>query len=114
MGTFESGVCALPESLGIAKNAVFPNEPCDKRCKEKREGEKSAHKGKGREHHQVVPVEDAAGGAAAGVHHQPKRAPDENTYQIANIKENRNEQKSDFADKFCTIDSADSEGEQKP
>ena len=73
----------------------FPDCKNNKSTGAKAPGEKSRNKNNGRKHHHMVPVENAAGGAAAVVHDQPEGTPDENTDQITYIK-NHSDQKKNF------------------
>ena len=74
----------------MEKYRKFPDAPDGDRYGKEAQGIKSADEYEGREHHQVIPIEDAAGGAAFVFHNESEGAPDEDTYEITNVKNHRN------------------------
>ena len=99
----EGGVGLLPKALGIHKNANFPKQKDSNRDKQQRDRIKSADEDHRGEHHEVIPVEDAAGRAATVFHDKAEGAPDENTDQIAHIEASTDEEKNLFADDMRII-----------
>lgn len=78
-GAFQRGIGSVPESLRVHYDAQLPNKPGQDSHSHKGDRVGTAHKDQRREHHQMIPVEDPAGGTAAGLHQQPERAPNIST-----------------------------------
>ena len=49
----------------------------------------------------MIPVENAAGGAAAGFHEQAERTPDKHTDEIADVEEYGNHEHARAIDDIC-------------
>ena len=111
---FQGGVGVIPKPFGIDQHAQFPHDPCDHRQAEQGKSVKAAHKDHGGEHHQMVPVEDAAGGAAAGLHHQPERAPDQYTDEIAHVEDHADHKQTNFPDDAREIQKSDHRQQDAP
>ena len=62
----------------------------------------------------MVPVEDAAGGAAFVFHNQPEGAPDEDADQVADIKEHRDHKQAGLVDDTLEIQGADGRRHKAP
>ena len=104
VGTLKSTVGAFIKTFRMKSKGNFPKGKNDNCSCAKAPGKESRNKNKGREHHHVVPVKNAAGGAAA-VLHKPNTegAPEKNTDKVTNIKSNgENKQKvaSDYSGKI--------------
>ena len=95
---FQRGVGIFPEPLGIEHDAQFPHEPREQGQHHQRDGEKAPYIDQRREHHQMIPVENAAGGAAAGVHHQPEGTPDQHADEVTHIKDHRDYKEQGLGD----------------
>jgi len=106
-GAFQRRVGLIPEAFRVDQNAKLPNEEGKHRHYHKGDGIEAAHKDQRREHHQVIPVEDPAGGAAAGTHQQPEGTPDQHTDQVAHIEAHTDQKKNVFVDQLCEIQNAD-------
>ena len=89
--TLQCKIGFIPKPLRIHHHTQFPYQPGCKSREHQAHAIKAPHEDQRREHHQMVPVENPAGGAAPGFHHQPKGAPDQHTDQIAHIKGNRDQ-----------------------
>ena len=94
---FEGFVGMIPEAFRMHENAQFPHHPDRKGHQQQTPGKKAPHPDHGSKHHQMVPVEDPAGGAAAVLEQQPERTPYQYTDQIAHIEENGHHQKLPIA-----------------
>ena len=92
IGAAQSLIGLLPKSLGIENNAQLPNNKDHHRQGKQAQRVKAAHEDNGREHHQMIPVENAAGGAAAVAHDEPEGAPYKHADKVAHIKGNGNQQ----------------------
>lgn len=55
----------------------------------------------------MIPVEDPAGGAAAGFHQKPERTPDQHADQVAYIKAHADHKQPHLADDSGPIEDAD-------
>ena len=84
---FQRRVGFFPESFRVEQYTQFPDDPDYQRQSQQGEGVKSLHKKHGREHHHVIPVEDAAGGTAFVFHDQPERTPHQHADQITHIEQ---------------------------
>ena len=62
----------------------------------------------------MIPIENSAGGAAAGFHDQPEGAPDQNADQVTHIEKDRNDKKQALMEKPYVIECADQSDEQTP
>jgi len=82
----------LKKAFRIEENAQFPDQEDGNGQSKKTPGVEAFYKEQRREHHQMIPVEDAACGAAAVLHQQTKRTPDQHTDEITHIEDNRNEE----------------------
>ena len=111
---FQGGVGFVPEALRVNQYEQLPDEPGNNRHDKQRYGVKTAHENNGREHHQMVPVEDPAGGAAAVAHDQTEGAPDQHSDQIADIKAYADEEKSGFVDDSVEIENSDYSNQGAP
>ena len=87
---FERLIVCIREAFGVGVDLNFPND-VNNGCKPgQTPGIDARHEQKRREHHKVIPVEDAAGGTAAVFHHpHAKRAPEQDTDQITHVKHAR-------------------------
>ena len=92
VGAAQRRVGYLPEALGVHHHAQLPHQPHRDRQQDQAQGVEAAHADHGREHHQMVPVEDAAGRAAAVLHNEPEGAPDQYADQVADIERERDEE----------------------
>ena len=72
---FECLVGMFPEALGIHHHTQLPQYPHSEAEQHQRSWEEAVYEHHGREHHQMIPVEYPAGGAAAGLHQQSERTP---------------------------------------
>ncbi len=115
VAAFKGVVCAFIKTFRMESKGNFPYCKNDNCAGAKAPGEKSRYKNNGRKHHHVVPVEDAAGCAAAVFHKPyPERTPEKNADKIAYIKRNGKNKKHVSADNSGEIESAHSSNEQKP
>ena len=62
----------------------------------------------------MVPIENAAGGAAFVFHNKSERAPYKHTDKIANVKQHRNEKHCRFIDYTEQAERADRRNEKHP
>lgn len=85
----ERRVGVVPEALRVHHDAQLPDQPGRYCHDDQRDGVEAAHEDKRREHHEMVPVEDAAGGAAAVLHDEPEGAPDEHADEVADVEQHR-------------------------
>ena len=108
---FQRDVGYFPETFGIDQHAQLPNQPGKNRHDHQRYGIKSSHKNQRGEHHQVIPVENAAGGAAFVLHDQPEGTPDQNADQVTDIEADGDHKEPQFADHVRIIQYAD-QGDQ--
>ena len=104
----------LPEALGVDENEKLPNAPCEEGQDKEGCGVKSADKSERGEHHEMVPVENAAGGAAAGLHQKPERAPDEHADEVADVEGHGAEEERDFTDAAGEVQSSEHTDERTP
>lgn len=77
----------VSEPFGVHHHAQLPHQPGHGGHGDQGAGIKSTHEDQGGEHHQVIPVEDPAGGAAAVFQDQAEGTPDQDADQIAHIEE---------------------------
>lgn len=110
----EGRVGLLPEPLRVHHHAKFPHQPGGEGQRHQAEGIEAPGKNQGRKHHQVVPVEDAAGGAAAVFHDKPEGAPDQHTDQITDIEHHRDHKKAGPVQPAGKIQAADGGDKQAP
>ena len=85
IGTFrtsQGGVGHLPEPVRVDQHAKLPNQENQEGHEKPTEAKEAAGEDQVGEHHQMIPIENAAGGAAAILHNQPERTPDQYTNQI--------------------------------
>ena len=84
--TAQSHVGLLPKAFGIQQDAQFPQAPPhDGQCQQGQSIDAADEQHRG-EHHQVIPVKNAAGGATASAHHQAEGTPNQHANQIADIE----------------------------
>ena len=62
----------------------------------------------------MIPVENAAGGAAAGLHHQTEGTPDQHADEITDIEENRDQEKTDPAIETASVPNANGSSKEDP
>ena len=62
----------------------------------------------------MIPVEDAAGGAAAVLHDQPERTPDQHADQIAHIERNGDHEEDHVIDDSIVVQQADGNDQGGP
>jgi len=99
----------------MERKGNFPYRKNDYGNSAKAPGEKSRNKEKRRKHHDMVPVENSAGCAAAVFHEpDPERAPEKNADEVADIENDRKEQKHVSADYSGEIKRRNCSGKQKP
>jgi len=55
----------------------------------------------------MIPIEDAAGGTAAGVHHEAEGTEDKDADEIADIEANGDHEQSRSADQLLIIEESD-------
>ena len=106
-GTAERFVAVFPESFGIHHHAQLPHNPNAERKKEQRGGIESACEYKRGEHHKMVPVEYATGGAAAIFHDEPERTPDQHADEVADIEEHADHEKNGVVDHAEIVQQSD-------
>ena len=82
----------------MAQEHPFPEEEGQGGRHRQAQTLEAAQEEQGREHHQVVPVEDPAGGAAAVAHHQPEGTPDQHADQVADVEKYGNEEQNRLAE----------------
>ena len=85
-GAAEGHVAVLPKALGIDQYTHLPNQPNEKGEEDKRPGEEAVYRNNGQKHHQMIPVEDPAGGAALVAHDEAEGTPDQYADKIADIE----------------------------
>ena len=69
-GTGQGAVGAFPEPLRVEEDENLPYKPGDEGQAQETPAIHAGEEDQRGEHHQMIPVEDAAGGAAAILHHQ--------------------------------------------
>ena len=75
----------------MTEGSPFPNEKYNDRKRHKAFCKKTVHENQRTEHHQMIPVENTAGGAATVFHNKvPEGAPEQHANQIAYIEERGN------------------------
>ena len=115
VAAFKGVVGAFIESFRMKRKGKFPNGKNNKSSGAKAPGEKSGNKNKRREHHQVVPVKNAAGCAAAVFHKpNPEGTPEKHADKIAYIKSNGEEKKHVLSDDSGKIENSYNGAERKP
>ena len=95
-------------------NAQLPDQPCQNCQNHQGNRIETADEDQGREHHQVIPVEDPAGGAAAVFHHQTEGAPDQHADQVAYIEKYGDQKKSGLSKNPGEIKNADGSNQGPP
>ena len=100
---FERIIGAFPETFGMQKGSDLPQYEHDHRHHHKAAGKKAGNEDQRAEHHQVIPVENAAGGAAAVFHKElAERTPEKHTDQVTDIKQNGDPKQIQIGEKlFC-------------
>ena len=106
VGAFQGFIGEFPKALGIEQNRNLPHKPHKQRQPKQAQSIESAHEDQGAEHHQMVPIENTAGGTAAGFKNQPKRTPYKHTDQIAHVESDRDKQQYIFVDDIEEIQAA--------
>lgn len=93
----------------------FPDHKHQQGQKKEAQGEKARREDEGTEHHQVVPIEDAAGSAAAVFQKEdPERAEEEHTDQVAYIKAYTEQKKLCLSQHPRTVEQTDRQSEEQP
>ena len=93
----------------------FPGRKNNYRNAAKAPGEKSRNKKQGRKHHNMVPVENPAGCAAAVFHKpNPEGTPEKNADKVADVERNGKKQKHIFSDNAGEIKNCYHGGKRKP
>ena len=90
VGAAQRRIGIFPEALRIHHDAQLPDQPVRKGHQQQRAAIEAADRQQRRKHHQVIPVEDAAGRAAFCLDDQPERTPDQHADEVTDIKHNRN------------------------
>ena len=104
----------LPKTFGVDQDTQLPNAPCEEGQDKEGCGVKSTDKSERGEHHEMVPVKNAAGGAAAGLHQKPERAPDEYADEVADVEGHGAEEERDFTDTACEVQNSEHTDERTP
>ena len=95
VAAFKRFVGTFIKTFRVKRKRNFPYNKNDDSAGAKAPGEKSRNKNQGRKHHHMVPVENAAGGAAAVFHEpHPERAPEKHANKVANVKSHREKKKN--------------------
>ena len=110
----KGGVCDLPEALGVEQNTQLPHNEGEDCHRPEGNGVKAPYEYHRREHHQMIPVEYAAGGTALCAHHQSEGTPDEYAYKITYVEKDGDHKQSDLADDTVEIQNSDNGDKSGP
>ena len=95
VGAAQRTVGSLPETFGVEVKAKLPDQQYNERANKKGKSKEAGNKHKGRKHHEVIPVENTAGGAAAVFHKDDAEgAPEQYADQVTKIKHGRDQKKN--------------------
>ena len=114
VGAAQRFIGLFPKPLGMKDDAKFPNNKDRQRQRKKAQRVKSAYEDNRREHHKVIPIEYAAGGAAAVAHDKAEGAPYQHADKVAYIKGNRNQQQSGFMQHIKEVQQTDDRNKRNP
>ena len=113
-GAFERGIGLIPKAFGIHEDAGLPNKEDGDRDEKQSYRINTANEKHGREHHQVIPVEDAACRAAAVLHDKAEGAKKQDTDEIANVEKDTDEEKNLLSDQIGIIKHSDNRKKRNP
>ena len=114
LGALERHIRVLPEPLGVQIDGNFPRDKVNYRKNEQGNREKATHNEHWREHHHMVPVENATGGAAFVAEHKSEGTPNKHANEIANVKRDTDEQEVFTVNNLEELESTYSAYECKP
>jgi hypothetical protein len=95
-------------------DGYFPSDKVDYRHHEQGNREKATHKEHWCEHHHMIPVENAAGGAAFVTEHESEGTPNKHTNEIANVKRDTDKEKVLIIKYFEMLERAYSRNKSRP
>ena len=114
-GTLKVCVCNLQKPFGMQKKTDFPEQKYQRSQNEKTEAEKAFGKSHGGEHHDGIPIVDAAGVAAAVFHQKMLEwAIVDYTDKITYIEYARQDDQTAFVDDMELPHDADNSCQQEP
>jgi len=90
-GAAERFVRLFPKAFGMEECHKLPEDENHERQQKQASSKETRDEHERGEHHEMIPVEDAAGGAAARLHQKTERTPDQHADQITHIEQHRNE-----------------------
>ena len=115
VATLEGIVAALVKPLRMTEGGDFPYCKHDDRKDHQAAGKETSNEKKGTEHHQMIPVENTAGGAAAVLHDKvPERTPKQNTDQVANIEKSCYPKQTKITENAFCMQQTERRGQRTP